>query len=88
MKSFEKSRKAGKTIFKTIKACLEALKKFNYLTRDIKEKNGKTVEPRADERAVFLKNVQKFKKEISEKEKTSNQNVNANLPVDKDLKQE
>lgn len=71
---------------KEIKACLEALKKCNYDYERYKREKLKSVRKKVDERAAFLKDVQKFKEEISEKEKTS-QNVNAKLPTEKDVNQ-
>lgn len=71
---------------KEIKACLEALKKCNYDYERYKREKLKNVRTKADERAAFLKDVQKFKEEISEKEKTTGHSVNANLPANKDFK--
>ncbi|KAG4078203.1 hypothetical protein HA402_002255 [Bradysia odoriphaga] len=69
---------------KEIKACLEALKKCNYDYEKYKREKLKNVRTKVDERAAFLKDVQKFKEEISEKEKTSGQSVTAKLSVEKD----
>lgn len=69
---------------KEIKACLEALKKCNYDYDKYKRERRKSVRTKVNERAAFLKDVQKFKEEISEKEKlTTGQNVNsAKAPSD------
>lgn len=69
---------------KEIKACLEALKKCNYDYDRYKREKLKNVRVKVDERAAFLKDVQKFKEEISEKEKTSGQSVSAKLSVERD----
>lgn len=71
-------------IDKEIKACLEALEKCNYDYDRYKREKLKNVRTKADERAAFLKDVQKFKEEISEKEKTTGQNASAKLSIDKD----
>ncbi|KAJ6637254.1 C-mannosyltransferase dpy-19 like [Pseudolycoriella hygida] len=72
---------------KEIKACLEALKKCNYDYERYKREKVKNVRSKVNERAAFLKDVQKFKEEISGKEKITAQNVSTKLPVDKDLNQ-
>lgn len=69
---------------KEIKACLEALKKCNYDYEKYKREKLKNVRTKVDERAAFLADVQKFKEEISEKEKTTGQSGNVKLPLEQD----
>lgn len=73
---------------KEIKSCLEALKKCNYDYEKYKREKLKNVRKKFNEREAFLKDVQKFKEEISEKEKlTASHGVNAKLPEDNITKQ-